>query len=110
MNSYIRKSILLILDIILISIAFFGAYTLRFEGYIGYYFDQFKDAVVFVVIIYLINNWLFGLYKKMWRYASIQELLGIFWSATLSALLTYVFFWGVEIRIPRSVLLITWIL
>ena len=110
MNSYIRKSILLILDIILISIAFFGAYTLRFEGYIGYYFEQFKDAVVFVVIIYLINNWLFGLYKKMWRYASIQELLGIFWSATLSALLTYVFFWGVEIRIPRSVLLITWIL
>lgn len=110
MNSYIRKSILLILDIILIGVALMGAYLLRFEGYIGSYWEQYKNVVVFVILIYVGSNWIFGLYKKMWRYASIQELLGIFWSATFSALLTYILFWILDTQIPRSVLLITWML
>lgn len=87
-----------------------GAYLLRFEGYIGSYWEQYKDVVVFVILIYISSNWFFGLYKKMWRYASIQELLGIFWSATFSALLTYILFWVLDTQIPRSVLLITWLL
>lgn len=87
-----------------------GAYLLRFEGYIGSYWEQYKDVVVFVILIYISSNWFFGLYKKMWRYASIQELLGIFWSATFSALLTYILFWVLDKQIPRSVLLITWML
>lgn len=110
MNSYIRKSILLILDIILIGAALLSAYFLRFEGYLGSYFEQYQDVVVFVIIIYIFSNWLFGLYRKMWRYASIQELLGIFWSTTLSALLTYLLFWVLDTKIPRSVLLMTWII
>lgn len=109
-NSFIRKSILLILDIVLIGAALMGAYLLRFEGYIGSYWEQYKDVVVFVILIYISSNWFFGLYKKMWRYASIQELLGIFWSATFSALLTYILFWVLDTQIPRSVLLITWML
>lgn len=109
-NSFIRKSILLILDIILIGAALMGAYLLRFEGYIGSYWEQYKNVVVFVTLIYLGSNWIFGLYKKMWRYASIQELLGIFWSATFSALLTYILFWVLDTKIPRSVLMLTWIL
>jgi FlaA1/EpsC-like NDP-sugar epimerase len=87
-----------------------GAYMLRFEGYIGSYWEQYKDVVVFVILIYIISNWIFGLYRKMWRYASIQELLGIFWSATFSAFLTYLLFWVLDTKIPRSVLLITWLL
>lgn len=110
MNSFIRKSILLILDIVLVGAALLGAYLLRFDGYLGIYFEQFKDVVVFVILIYIANNWLFGLYKKMWRYASIQELLGIFWSATFSAFLTYILFWVLDIKIPRSVLLMTGLL
>ena len=110
MNSYIRKSILLILDIVLVSAALLFAYLLRFDGYLGLYFEQYKDVVVFVVLIYITINWLFGLYNKMWRYASIQELLGIFWAATFSALLTYVLFWVLDTKIPRSVLLMTGIL
>lgn len=110
MNSFIRKSILLLLDIILVGAALMGAYLLRFEGYIGSYWEQYKDVVVFVILIYIISNWIFGLYKKMWRYASIQELLGIFWSATFSAFLTYFLFWVLDTKIPRSVLLMTWLL
>lgn len=98
------------LDIVLIGAALMGAYLLRFEGYIGSYWEQYKNVVVFVTLIYLGSNWIFGLYKKMWRYASIQELLGIFWSATFSALLTYILFWVLDTKIPRSVLMLTWIL
>ena len=107
MNSYIRKRILLILDIILVGAALLGAYLLRFEGYLDRYFEQYKDMVVFVIIIYIFSNWVFGLYRKMWRYASIQELLGIFWSASFSALFTFLLFWVLDTKIPRSVLLMT---
>lgn len=110
MNSYIRKSILLILDIILVGISLLISYLLRFDRISNFYFEQYKDVVMFVVAIYIINNWIFGLYKKMWRYASIQELLGIFWSTTCSAFLNYILFWGIGTRIPRSVILINWIL
>lgn len=110
MNSFIRKSILLILDIILIALALFGAYLLRFEGYMGYYFEQYKDIVPFIIGIYLLGNWLFGLYNKMWRYASIQELMGIFWASTVSSVAFYIVFWGININVPRSVILLTWIL
>lgn len=109
MSSYVKKSILLILDILLVAFSLLCSYFVRFDGFPGKYIEQYKDVVVFVVSIYIINCWLFGLYKKMWRYASIRELLSIFWSTMLSAILTYVFFWGMDIRIPRSVLLLTWI-
>ena len=109
MSSYIKKSILLILDIVLVTIALLFSYLVRFDGFPGQYIEQFKDVVVFVVSIYVFDCWAFGLYKKMWRYASIRELLSIFWSTTLSAVLTYILFWGMNIRIPRSVLLLTWL-
>lgn len=110
MNSFIRKSILLILDILLVGAALYGAYLLRFEGVLGYYFEQYKDTVLYIIGIYIFINWLFGLYNKMWRYASIQELLGIFWASTVSGVLCYLIFWGININVPRSVILLTWIL
>ena len=110
MNSFIRKSILLILDIFLIGLALFGAYYLRFDGSLGIYFEQYKDIVIFTIGIYILVNFIFGLYNKMWRYASIQELLGIFWASTISGVLCYLVFWGVRINVPRSVIMLTWIL
>ena len=59
MNSTVRKSILIVLDTILISSAFFAAYLLRFEGYLGVYSDQFQNNVFYLVIIYILNNILF---------------------------------------------------
>lgn len=110
MSSIIRKSILLVLDIILVGVALFGAYLLRFDGIIGPYSIQFKNVIFFFVSIYVFINWLFGLYNKMWRYASIQELLGIFWASTVSGILSFVILWGIKINIPRSVILLTWML
>lgn len=109
MSSYIKKSILLILDITLVALAMLFSYYVRFDGFPGQYIEQYKDVIVFVVSIYVFDCWIFGLYKKMWRYASIRELLSIFWSTSLSAAFSYVFFWGMNIRIPRSVLLLTWL-
>lgn len=110
MNSFIRKSILLILDIFLIGLALLGAYFLRFEGSLGIHFEQYKDIVIYTIGIYILVNFIFGLYNKMWRYASIQELLGIFWASTVSGVLCYLIFWGIRINVPRSVIMLTWIL
>lgn len=108
MNSTIRKSILISLDIVLVFSSFFVSYLIRFDGNINALFlNQFKSNVIYIIAIYILNTLIFGLYRKMWRYASIQELLGIFWSVVVSMLLSYVVFWGLGINIPRSVLLLT---
>jgi len=110
MNTYIRKSILVILDILLVGLALLSAYFLRFDGDLSYYFEQYKNIVIYIIGINIFINFIFGLYNKMWRYASIQELLGIFWSTSVSALLYYLVFWGISINVPRSVIVLTWIL
>lgn len=108
LNSTVRKSILISLDTILVSCSFFVSYLIRFDGQINaFYLKQFQSNVLYVIAIYILNTILFGLYRKMWRYASIQELLGIFWSVIISMLLSYVLFWGVGINVPRSILLLT---
>lgn len=108
LNSTVRKSILISLDTILVSCSFFVSYLIHFDGQINaFYLKQFQSNVLYVIAIYILNTILFGLYRKMWRYASIQELLGIFWSVIISMLLSYVLFWGVGINVPRSILLLT---
>ncbi len=110
MNAYVRKGILITLDTILVSSAFLAAYLLRFDGHLGTYWLQFLDSVFYLITLYIGSNMLFGLYRKMWRYASIPELLGIFWSSVVAGFLSYILFWGLGLNIPRSVLLLTVIL
>jgi FlaA1/EpsC-like NDP-sugar epimerase len=109
-NPIIRKSILIVVDTLLISSAFFGAFLLRFDGQPGPYLIAFDVYIVLLVPIFILSNAVFGLYSKMWRYASVQELLGIVWSITLATFVSYVIFWSQSITISRSILLLTGIL
>ena len=72
----LRNRYLLLIDVILLSVAPFLLYALRFEGY-QWPPNQFHNALIFtlaavpaLILIYV----LFGIYSTLWRYASIAEL------------------------------------
>ncbi len=112
-----RKRIILflILDIILISLAVWLAFVLRFEGEIpAQYINQgilFKT--VFLVLLFTISFfYIFELYSFHWSYVSTAELVSLFEAVALSFGFSAVliFFIRTIEGFPRSVLFIAYFL
>ncbi len=66
-------------DLLMVPIAWFGAYWLRFnlEPFPAGFFDQ---ALVLLPVIWIAQGgmfWYFGLYRGIWRFASIPDLMRI---------------------------------
>ncbi len=69
---------ILMLDLLLLFISYYFSYLIRFEGDIPpIHATAFKRTVWFIVPLKLISFLLFGLYRGMWRYTSIPDLLNI---------------------------------
>lgn len=85
-----RKIILLIMDVMAILMASFGALFVRFEFKIGAipsrYTDRYLMIVVPLVVVTVFIYMLFKLYKSVWRFASATELVNIVFATSLSAL------------------------
>ncbi|TNF91509.1 MAG: polysaccharide biosynthesis protein, partial [Gammaproteobacteria bacterium] len=91
-------------DVIMIPIAWLGAYWLRFNLDVvpEQYLTPGLYLLPFVIIIQSGFFWYFGLYRGVWRYASIPDLMRIgkaVFFAALTGLLIYIW-----IHIPRSIL------
>jgi len=113
----LRNRTLFFVDIILTAAAVLGGYALRFElgaqfyDYLPSAYWMIGAAVVLKPTIY----YLFGMYRRMWSYASINELklivaavstASVFTSMTVVILAALKAFTGV----PRSVLVLDWLL
>jgi FlaA1/EpsC-like NDP-sugar epimerase len=91
--------------------AWLCAYWLRFNpDFPPYYYDQALRTLVWVVPVHAILFWSFGLYRGMWRYASLPDLRRILIAvgAAAAALPTLLFM--LQISVPRTVLILTPIL
>lgn len=100
---------LLLLDALSVFVCFSFALFLRFEGAIpGEYLRPFAQAIPFVVLLYCLANYAFGLYARLWKYASVQEVLVISTSAlTSTATLASIELWGLLGRpLPLSVVVV----
>ena len=76
-ENYVSQTCFLAIDIVLVNIAVYIALILKFEGNIPFeYISVFiKTAFLlqFLRLLYII----FNLYKSLWKYASIEELLQV---------------------------------
>lgn len=112
-----RNRYMVIIDIILTVIAVLGAYTLRLE--LGALFFFYLPSAYWMIAVSLLIKipiyYLFGLYRRLWGYASTKELrliiiavtsASILVSVIMILLLTFRAFNG----FPRSVLIIDWLL
>lgn len=103
---------LILVDIMSIVIAAFGALYVRFDfsfaGIPTVYIEKFEHVILPNIIITLLFFTLWKLYKSVWRYASANELLNIIFATSCAAvaqtLYCHIFGWNM----PRSYYVIYW--
>ncbi|MCK5915905.1 MAG: polysaccharide biosynthesis protein, partial [Deltaproteobacteria bacterium] len=65
-------------DVALLVLAHYGAYQLRFPGWFyGPTFVQFASALTLLIGVKIPVFYAFGLYRGMWRYTSLNDLLNV---------------------------------
>lgn len=101
------------LDLIFICIAYYSAYFLRFEGVLlSSNLFLIRESLIWIIAIKMSVFFLFGLYRGVWKYVSISDLLTVFKVVTLGSIgsilfLTFVFRFK---DYSRAVFFIDWIL
>lgn len=102
-----RRTLLAILhDLLAVALAWSVALLLRFnfEPPLNYTADMTK-ALVWVVPLHGLVFWYWGLYRGLWRYASMNDLRQIFFAIILSNAISPLVLWmASSLVVPRSVL------
>ena len=114
-------SLLLIGDLFLIVVAALGSFALRLElGTLFVYFlPQALRMVLLALLIKPVVFYFFGMYRRMWVYASVREVRLIAFAVTAASILlsiavTLMLFYQIRqpgyLGFPRMVLVIDWLL
>jgi len=84
---------------------------IRFDGNMNqYYLDQLLLLMPIALCIRLTAFYGFGLYHRLWRYASVKELVAISSAVTVSSLLIGMYAGFIDSTLPKSIHLISWFL
>jgi UDP-GlcNAc:undecaprenyl-phosphate GlcNAc-1-phosphate transferase len=108
-----RRMIEILLDFMLICIAYYFAYFLRFEGSLlvsNLYL--IRESLIWIILIKMSAFFIFGLYRGVWRYMGISDFITIFKVVSLGSIssilfLTFVFRFT---NYSRAVFFIDWLL
>ncbi len=88
---YKRQVVEILIDFILITVAYVSAYLLRYEGTISEQNLQLiTKSLPILLLAQLTSFYYFGLYRKMWRYIGVSDFLSIFKAVTMGTLITVV--------------------
>ena len=80
-----RYGLMLLLDLVSVVLAYYLALLLRFAGSSPLrYLPPLRSHVLAVAALYCLSNALFGLYDRLWRYASSEEIIPIVESAAVA--------------------------
>ncbi|HEV2250638.1 MAG TPA: nucleoside-diphosphate sugar epimerase/dehydratase [Candidatus Limnocylindria bacterium] len=107
----LRGRHLLVLDLLAVTLAYFGSYFLRFDllGLLVDYVQQFAWVLPILLVVRPLTFVAFGLYQRVWRYASIDELRAIISAVVASTAVGYGIAFGLGVigvaplGIPRSI-------
>ena len=104
MKTYSRKAALLLADIAIINFSLYIALIFRFDAAIPTnYLNIFLHSFVALTFIKIIIFMTFGLYTSLWRYASIDELIQVFFAVFAASIAEYVFGTLLSMKQPNSV-------
>lgn len=109
MNVNPRTAIIILHDILVAAFAWMGAYWLRFNLAMPPEFQAAAlSTLAWVVPLQAVVFWRFGLYRGIWRFASLPDLKRIVLAVGLAALLVPVtlILFRVHAVVPRSVLIL----
>jgi FlaA1/EpsC-like NDP-sugar epimerase len=106
------RLLLAAIDVAIINLCLVMAFWLRFEGAIpSEYWLLYLHTAPAIALIFLVTAYAFGLYNRIWEYASLNAALVIPISITVSALIAGVLVTITEeLTYPRSVAAMAWAL
>ena len=110
-----RMLIIMAVDIVLVNAALLLALWLRFEGAIpNQYIVSYQQLAPVFTLVWLACFYAFGMYHRLWQYASADELINIASSVTVGTLvnIAYAHFLmdSAAFPVPRSVFILSWLL
>ncbi len=109
MNLSLRTLAIILHDILVAAFAWLGAYWLRFNLEVPPEFQAAAlSTLLWVVPLQALVFWRFGLYRGIWRFASLPDLKRIVLAVGIAALLVPVMLilFRVHAVVPRSVLIL----
>jgi len=99
-----------IIDGALVAAVLIASLYLRFDGQVpAFWIERLQGLMLPAVFISLVWFYIFGFYRRVWRYAGIDDLMLIVVAVTigLGSLYLYSYFYGM---LPRSAYIIAWFL
>ena len=110
MQQQLKLFFLAFMDIFIVAIAPYLSLYIRLEGATNNpFYDQLFHILPAFVVIRLITFYFFGLYKRLWRYASIDEVVVIVGAVTVSSTFIAGYIYGVGAFLPRSIHFLDWL-
>ncbi|MBI4611007.1 MAG: hypothetical protein HY726_18605, partial [Candidatus Rokubacteria bacterium] len=109
---YKRQVLTVVLDLVLIVLAYYTAYLLRFERGMAGEVKRFFDSLPLLLVSQLVALVGAGLYRGMWRYVGLHDLLRIVWATavgTMGAVVSVVLVYRFE-EFSRAVFVLDWLL
>lgn len=110
MGKRVNKIRLLIEDILIINISYLLALYMGFDTIMDrqftMHFYQYLSNAIFITGIKTLVYYYFNMYRTIWKYASIKELLNIFLATILSNILGVAFLFIRGVSFPWSIYLI----
>jgi FlaA1/EpsC-like NDP-sugar epimerase len=108
-GKFFRKICWAVHDLLFINIALVLSLILRFGRDWVQYFDESKELFIYFSISYIIFAILFKLYKRIWRYISINDLFLIAGTVTVAVISSLLYLnFVIKSYIPWSVKALTW--
>ena len=114
-----RTLILMLIDAMLINLAAFGSFYLRFqEGIPAHYYQTYYNTAIAATILYIAVFHVFGLYNRLWQYASTGELLSIVYAVSVGTggTVAVVYFYSaaqaditIPTRLPHTAAVLLWL-
>ncbi|MDD5553532.1 MAG: hypothetical protein PHE18_06620 [Candidatus Omnitrophica bacterium] len=110
---YKHRIVEVLLDLAFICLAYYSAYFLRFEGAaLASNLQLLEKSLAWLILIKITAFYMLGIYRGVWKYISISDLITIFKAVTLGStfsiiVLTFLFRFK---EFSRAVLFIDWIL
>ena len=104
MQKLLRIALLIVADIISINLAYYFALYLRFDGKIEQqYLIVYQNHWILITLLSLVVFYFFKLYKSVWRYASISEMMQVATASFVATALIVSYFMATQVDLPRSI-------
>jgi len=94
------------LDVLLVVAAYFLVLVVRFNGLVpNRVMDSFVHLLPIAVVVHVAANWRAGLYRRVWRHASLAEVRLVFVAGFGSGVVLFAASFATE-TMPRSLIVL----